>query len=585
MNKLFYGVSTSQGDADVKEVTIYNPLEEEMAPGDVLAVYFAHGNTVEAPSMVVSNTSDIAEETTDSTDEPIIDDSNDSNTDVDPALLTEDEQTALSEDHGIEIKTHDVTADVDYMWQSGEVCLFVLTSQQFNTNIEHGYDSTTEDAGNNALYYMLIRGCRADSEWYGLTKLFTDEFSEDKQYKTFEDWIKADDKNDKVVAATPYLIKLLARKILNITPTPDPPGPTPTPTPTPSLGITYASALPAGTEEYIVGRLTVGSTIYDVVIPTPTSAENKEYTSDFINDADIITEEIEGVNVKQHKRKTADPGSYFITNVVDSDLYLYKGDGNSRGIYLTLPAGASSPDIQSPVEGGMKKYAFLVRNGSNSGTLINSGFPNNPLTIYGSQINLSNGGSNLLTINKPVTEGSETIQYNASNLKVSAPRFKENGIFLSNRYSGKLYIRSFRLGVGSTSKSDTGNFSWRNTDVTPAKWENRRGQKACEVNKKSNSGHQKIFLDRGFKGYRPLGIVSYDISYADPSLNDFKPKGDSACAVFLNLWELYLDNITPANSPSAEGSAIVHYAVKNLRDKKASFIIDIKVLCEKVQFF
>ena len=94
MNKLFYGVSTSQGDVDVKEVTIYNPLEEEMAPGDVLAVYFAHGNTVEAPSMVVSNTSDIAEETTDSTDEPIIDDSNDSNTDVDPAPLTEDEQTA-----------------------------------------------------------------------------------------------------------------------------------------------------------------------------------------------------------------------------------------------------------------------------------------------------------------------------------------------------------------------------------------------------------------------------------------------------------------------------------------------------------
>ena len=216
---------------------------------------------------------------------------------------------------------------------------------------------------------------------------------------------------------------------------------------------------------------------------------------------------------------------------------------------------------------------------------LNSGFPNNPLTIYGSQINLSNGGSPLLTINKPVAEGSETIQYNYSSLKVSAPRFKENGIFLSNRYSGKLYIRSFRLGVGSTSKSDTGNFSWRNTDVTPAKWENRRGQKACEVNKKSNSGHQKIFLDRGFKGYRPLGIVSYDISYADPSLNDFKPKGDSVCALFLNLYELYLDNITPASSPSAEGSAIVHYAVKNFRDEKASFIIDIKVLCEKVQFF
>ena len=583
MNKLFYGVSTSQGDADVKEVTIYNPLEEEMAPGDVLAVYFAHGNTVEAPSMVVSNTSDIAEETTDSTDEPIIDDSNDSNTDVDPAPLTEDEQTALSEDHGIEIKTHDVTADVDYMWQSGEVCLFVLTSQQFNTNIEQGYDSTTEDAGNNALYYMLIRGCRADSEWYGLTKLFTDEFSEDKQYKTFEDWIKADDENDKVLAATPYLIKLLARKILGITPTPDPPGPTPTPTP--SLGITYVSALPTGTDEYKIGELTVGDTIYNVVIPTPISAEDKEYTSDFINDADIITEEIEGVNVKQHKRKTVDPGSYFITNVVDSDLYLYKGDGNSRGIYLTLPAGASSPDIQSPVEGGMKKYAFLIRNGNNNGTLINSGFPNNPLTIYGSQINLSNSGSPLLTINKPIKEGDETIQYNYSSLKVSAPRFKENGIFLSSRYSGKLYIRSFRLGVGSTSKSDTGNFSWRNTDVKPVKWENRRGQKACEVNKKSNSGHQKIFLDRGFKGYRPLGIVSYDISYADPSLNDFKPKGDSVCALFLNLYELYLDNITPASSPSAEGSAIVHYAVKNLRDEKASFIIDIKVLCEKVQFF
>lgn len=558
MNKLFYGVSTSQGDADVKEVTIYNPLEEEMAPGDVLAVYFAHGNTVEAPSMVVSNTSDIAEETTDSTDEPIIDDSNDSNTDVDPAPLTEDEQTALSEDHGIEIKTHDVTADVDYMWQSGEVCLFVLTSQQFNTNIEQGYDSTTEDAGNNALYYMLIRGCRADSEWYGLTKLFTDEFSEDKQYKTFEDWIKVDDENDKVVAATPYLIKLLARKILGITPTPDPPGPTPTPTPTPSLEITYESTLPTGTEEYRIGKLSVGSTIYNVVIPTPVG--NKEYTSDFINDADIVTEE--GVN--RHKRKTNNPGSYFITNVVDSDLYLYKGaNDGSRGIYLAQPTESQEDagDIQPspPVEGKSNKYPFLIRSGNS--TLINSGFSNNALTIYGQPIKL-----NTLTVNKT---GS-----NSSSLNLSAPQFIENSKPLFEKYSGRLKIIKIRLGWGSTEANNTGSYSYYSggSYVTGRKTHSKL--EAATVAKNAFSGHRKILLNTGLQGLFPWGIVSYDVSYSS-STNGFSPSGDATGAFYLNLFELYLTN-------RATGSVIVHYGVKNSRSDAANFIIGIDLLCEQV---
>ena len=57
MANLFYGVSTTTEDVTAKEVTIYNPLHDEIVPGDLLAVYFSNGNTVVAPTLVIQGTS------------------------------------------------------------------------------------------------------------------------------------------------------------------------------------------------------------------------------------------------------------------------------------------------------------------------------------------------------------------------------------------------------------------------------------------------------------------------------------------------------------------------------------------------
>ena len=550
-NKLFYGVSTTSGSDSPKQVTIFNPLEEQLTPGDLLAVYFAHGNEVGAPLMVVSNISNVDEE---------------------------DEDTSLSEDAGIEIKTHDVKAEVDYMWQSGEMCIFVLTNEQFNSNIEPGYDSTAEDAGNNALHYMLIRGPRANSEWYGLTKLFTDEFSENRKYETFEDWLNVEDENDKVTAATPYLVKELARRIFNVTPAPEPePGPEPEP-PTPTTPLTIEYTPTTGLEDgYVIGILTVGSTPYEIKIPT-SSTGNIDHTSQLINDADIIPVTDGSQTYYTHNRTNGD-GNYFITNVIDNgNLFLQQlTDSQSStlptvGLYVAKPhTGSGAATISPLVEGQLDAFPLLTRE-SNS-TLLNSGFKTSPLRVYGTNIEFlpNDSGSSVFTI----TKGTANSGGVTSTAQIAAPNFREGGTLLINKYSKKLKVVVFRIGKGFEKAGP--NNQWGFYHYYDGGWKVGRANstspasKSIEIASEGNTDHLGVYLTKGLEGYIPLGIIGYDLSYAT-NASGYKPEGQSSDPIYQHIWELYLTNKTV-------GAATVKYAIKNNVKRKVYCILDIQVLC------
>ena len=536
MAKLFYGVSTSSGDSD-KNVIIFNPLEETLMPGDLLAVYFAHGNTKPAPRLTIGDIS---------------------------LSSGEEESTSQSSDHGDTIKTHDVTAEVDYMWQSGEVCLFVLTSQQFNTDVNQDYEAISEEAGNNALHYMLIRGPRANSEYYGLTKLFTDSFP--VSGNTFQQWLDdetdATNENDKTTAATPYLIKQLYNYLIGkLTPEPEPePGPEPTPTPTPTpLPFKYESNVEEG---YVVGTLTLGNGTFEVKIPVSESYE-VERTSQLVNDADIVN--VDGANV-HNRGNSPQVGGYFITNVVDNgNLYLYKPDNNSVGLYVSIPAASGqSPDINTPVEGDLKVLPILAReSGSPGATSLNKGFLDSPLKLYGQNINLYSNGSSDPTfiVKSTIVESSNTIK---------APNFNEGGTLLENKYSKKLVIKKFRIGQGKTDASDGGSFSYHDGE----KWVSGRGSTSIQIGKDNvTTGHMKVYVNSGLSGYTPLSIAGWNVSKTSGS--GYTPAGADSNAREVSLWELYLTN-------RATGSMVVHYDARNLiQGTKICFVLDIDVLCVK----
>lgn len=550
-NKLFYGVSTTSGGDSPKQVTIFNPLKEQLTPGDLLTVYFAHGNEVGAPSIIVSNISNVDEK---------------------------DKDTSLSEDAGIEIKTRDAEAEVDYMWQSGEMCVFVLTNEQFNSNIEQGYDSTTEDAGNNALHYMLIRGPRANSKWYGLTKLFTDEFSENRKYQTFEDWLNVDDKDDKVTAATPYLVKELARRIFNITPEPEPePGPEPQP-PTPTTPLTIEYTPTTGLEDgYVIGTLTVGSTPYEIKIPT-SSTGNIDHTSQLINDADIVLKTNDkGQTYYIHNRASGD-GNYFITNVVDNgNLFLQQlTDSQSStlptvGLYVAKPhTGSGAATISPLVEGQLDASPLLTRE-SNS-TLLNSGFKTSSLRIYGTNIEfLPNSNDSVFTITKGTTDSGGI----TSTTQIAAPNFREDGTLLINKYSKKLKVITFRVGKGFTNAGPDHQLGFYH--YYDGSWKvgrkNSTGSapKSIEIASEENTGHLGVYLTKGLEGYIPLGIIGYDLSYAT-NTSGYKPEGKSSDPTYQNIWELFLTNKTV-------GAATVKYAIKNNAKRKVCCVLDIQILC------
>ena len=563
MANLFYGVSTTGADTAEKEVTIYNPLHDEIVFGDLLAVYFSDGNTVESPTLVVGGTS----------------------------LSTgEDEQEALAEDAGIFIKTRNVEAEVDYMWQAGEVCIFVLVSQQDNTDVTQDYNSPsqTADSANDTLYYMLVRGSRANSEYYGLTKLFTDSFEQGETYASFQDWLAAEDvPEDKTTAATPYLIKQLSEYLIGkveSTPEPEPepePSPEPEPEPTPvTPALYYNSEVDEG---ILIGTLYISGNEYQIQIPNTELTLDR--TSQLHNDADIVSV---GAGIYEHDREQG-AGSYFITNVIDSDLYLYK-PSSPTGIYIAdnTPSG-DSPDIVSPVEGGLTIKPLLIKDPTSPfNTNLNGGFADNPLNIYGNPIKFFNNEANpLMTIG-----GNGGIE-NASSLPVTAPEFIEGGVSLTNKYSRKLVVKTVRLGYGITEYTSDSNAHYqygkggaysiqkKGSNTWTHYGNSAHIQKGLQANAKSVSGHMYTYVnfDNFEDGHlRPLGIVGYDFSDVT-SGTDYSPLGANAGSSYSMVWELFLKRTAASNN---EYAATIQYDIRNLHDQKISVILDVKILCERV---
>lgn len=547
MANLFYGVSTTAADTAQKEVVIYNPLQDEIVPGDLLAVYFSDGNIEESPTLIINGIS---------------------------SSNGENEQGALAEDEGVIIKTRNVEEEVDYMWQAGEVCIFALVSQQTNTDIIQSYESPSQSvsSANDALYYMLIRGSRAGSEYYGLTKLFIDDFGQGHAYNSFQDWLADDEASeDKTTAATPFLLKQLSEFLIGKISISSEEEESETQSPF----ISYISDA-AVEDGILIGTLKVGDVEYQVKIPNVFNIYNR--TSQFLNDADIVPNQGAYIHNRIIANDPISVGTFFITNVIDNNLYLYKPNSQT-GIYIANPvlAGENS-NIQSPVEGGMVANELLVREQNESlYTSFNRGFPNDPLYIYGKPIHIyADTLSPIFTFNE---------DKNISTIPVQATEFFENGVSLKSKYAHNLVIKRVRLGYGPSDKANIGSdtkisYSIYENDT----WVKKGSHYPISVDKTSNvrCWHQIQFNEPNSSiKYRPLGVVGYDISYASSTTGYYdgtasKPTyGTSSDPAFVSIWELVVTDVV-------DNSAVIYCAIRNYKSTAIKVIIDINVLCEQI---
>ena len=254
--------------------------------------------------------------------------------------------------------------------------------------------------------------------------------------------------------------------------------------------------------------------------------------------------------------------------VDNGSLYIQQEPSNSiAGLYIAKPhTGSDAAAISPLVEGGLDRFPLLVKD-SNI-TALNSGFKTDPLRIYGTNIEFlpNNRSSSVLTVsNDKVT----------SSLETSAPNFREDGVLLKDKYSKKLKVVTFRIGKGFTDAGpdkqkgfyhyyDGGWKVGRQNSTSPA-------SKSIEIESEGNTDHVGVYLTKGLEGYIPLGIVSYNLSYATKASN-YKPEGQSSDPIYQHIWELYLTN-------KKTGAATVKYAIKNNAKRKVHCILDIQVLC------
>lgn len=540
MSKLFYGISSANRDAEVKTVTVYGEGNANLiAPGDVLAVYFSNGNEFESPSLLLLNESENSTVT----------------------------QENLSENSGISVKSRGVETDLDYMWQDGEVCLFTLISQQTNSDIAHAQtgDTLTNDSeeANDALYFILLRGSRANSEFYGLT-LFSDH-SED-----FDTWLSGGivdaDSNTAVSAAD---LKRIVQQLTAGTTEPS--------TPISIPHVEYVSE--AGEDATTIGKLyTSDDTWYEVKIPASVVNSIPVFTHEFKNDADIVPDENDN-SVNKHNRASREGspynvGDYFITNVLKDNFYLTPGENNSSkpGIYLALPhtsTGQDDPVIIDPVEGSLKAYSLLESQKNNGEfiTNINKGAFNNKdnngqdsasvLNLYGSTTNFYAHGS----VNPVLTIDPVYVQ---STSRVVAPTFIENGESLASRYCGQIKVKTYTsckmyMGAGAGKQVTSIVNSWT------------RGETHISSSGTAilNDGHitQPIQAPAGQGTYEPIGIVGYNLNYATQGVKGDAPK--------TNLWELCL--VQGETNPYK-----VQYAASNLSNSVVNVYMTFSVLWRRV---
>lgn len=484
MANIYYGFSNTESTESVKKVYVKDVPSTGLSEGDSITVYFARDNEVVAPTLEV-----------------VID--------------------GLTTDAGNYIKTYDEFSDLDYMWRAGEMVLFTLTSQRFNSDINSNEDGAQPQTGgeNSALYYYFVNGVKANEEFYGLTKLFMPE--------DIEVWINSQEEGERDSSVSPYLLKEVYK--LN--------------------NVSYQSNINPN-NAVAVGILKAGETNYEILVPNALAILN---TSQLYNDADIVN--------GAHNRDN-NPDSHFITNLLNEDLY-FLDTPEAVALSRAIPTENES-ELTSPVVGNFNSFPFLTHTYENEISTIDLNNPDGSVhtktNIYGYDgIDFYNNGG---TTAASLSEGN----LNVAN-SVAAPNFIENNIPLKEKYSGKLVRETYRSANCTLAAEVGGEITSFLTEWTGGAGGSGTKTAAGTVARvgSENSGHLGQTITK--PGYRPLAIVGYNFN--------FGKDGHTEDVRFVIMWELYITN-------ASEGSCTVQYAFSNISKQSRSISINFDILWEKI---
>ena len=194
-------------------------------------------------------------------------------------------------------------------------------------------------------------------------------------------------------------------------------------------------------------------------------------TSDLINDGP-----------DPEKQNNTEDGTYYITNILPNNTNLYyKEAGGSNYNFITPNSDGNHTVVINnslSVPGSITGNTLTAAGAITGGSITVTG------TVQGAALN-STGN---------ITGGTIT----ARNNLVSNGAIKEQGGWLKDRYSGKLWVRTVAY-------------------------------KNISIGKNSAIAHYKINL--GYSGWTPIGIVGYNMDYANP-----KSTGDAA---WCSVWECH----------------------------------------------
>lgn len=546
--RTFYGKCNTTAEESEKVVVIESDVitsEFNFNIGDLLVVYFTYTNTVEEPTIVISNGDT-------------------------------EQQVSTSNDSGKFIKTRSVNVDAVGAWAAGETVIFAYT------------ENNNEVVDNNA-YWELINSAPSTEDVYGVTKLDGNADVDISEWLTKEkDFTKA--------LSSGMLKKFYQSLIGELEPEPQPepgPGPEPEPEPKPSLLTLYW--FPAATEKEMtpLGVLSLtpnerqGITIN---YPLDEYIENIDRTSDLYNDGhaegdyDIDASPIEinriidentisqldlsDLNINylvEVSLKAAGTEEYTkytdyvfdnttkiisfneALNIGDDLLIKYIPMGQSKAdgeFYITnvLPKNRSLYYSDS-ASGSATSYAFLTPCNNENDLLLNSkdgGIKLNSVTgvevikdikIIDGSLDVSNGTIKSgaitcggITASGTINAGANLIQ-TSGNLK--GKTIFENNVSLNQKYSGQLKIQKY--------------------------------SKTVSIGANTHCGHKDF--DISLSGYKPVAVAGFNINYSNSN-----SKGD---ATHCFLWECFIS-----------GSRL-YYSARNIHNKSVNIEIVFYVLYAK----
>ena len=297
MKRVYYGTCKTASDAAAKKVYVpdLDILDENFNfdEGDLLVVFFAQSNTVDAPSIVIYS--------------------------QDP-----EQESSTTSDSGKYIKSLDVTADLADSWAAGETLIFAYT----------------QEGVGEAYYWELIDAAHATIDVYGNTKLFDD--------SNFIEWLADEEihEEDSEIALTPNTLKKFYQLLIGNNssqeeeepdpepePEPDPePDPEPEPEPEPEpviippLGLKWTpSESVTQYETQPLGTLSLTNNTDGIEINYPINAIVGEY----LQTVKPITHT--GQLVNNGNGASGDPTAAnsepFITRMIPNNLYFNNGNG------------------------------------------------------------------------------------------------------------------------------------------------------------------------------------------------------------------------------------------------------------------